>query len=64
MITDDLDRPFISTIGIYLDKVADPSYRDELLKVLVPMQKELLDDQMDEPDEYEDIEESDQGMIM
>lgn len=64
MITDDLDRPFISTIGIYLDKVADPSYRDELLKVLVPMQKELLDDQMDESGEYEDAYESDQGMTM
>ena len=63
-ITDDLDRPFISTIGIYLDKVADPSYRDELLKVLVPMQKELLDDQMDESGEYEDAYESDQGMTM
>ncbi len=32
---------FITTFGIYLDKVKDIDYRDELVKVLVPMQKKL-----------------------
>ena len=32
---------FITTFGIYLDKVKDIDYRNELVKVLVPMQKKL-----------------------
>ena len=32
---------FITTFGIYLDKVKDLDYRNELVKVLVPMQKKL-----------------------
>lgn len=64
VITDDLDRPFIKTYGIYLDKVADPSYRDELLKILVPMQKEALDDDIEEDEAPEETEGSDQGMTM
>ena len=40
IITSDGDI-FITTFGIYLDKVKDAQYRDELVKVLVPMQKKL-----------------------
>lgn len=32
---------FITTFGIYLDRVKDIDYRNELVKVLVPMQKKL-----------------------
>ena len=32
---------FITTFGIYLDRVKDIDYRNELVKVLVPMQKNL-----------------------
>ena len=32
---------FITTFGMYLDKVKDIDYRNELVKVLVPMQKKL-----------------------
>ena len=30
--------PFITTFGIFLNRIADMEYREELLKVLVPMQ--------------------------
>ena len=40
IITSDGDL-FITTFGIYLDKVKDLDYRNELVKVLVPMQKKL-----------------------
>ena len=40
IITSDGDV-FITTFGIYLDKVKDEDYRNELVKVLVPMQKKL-----------------------
>lgn len=40
IITSDGDL-FITTYGIYLDKVADADYRSELVEVLVPMQKKL-----------------------
>ena len=35
------DQLLANTIGIYLDKVYDIEYRDELVKVLVPMQHEV-----------------------
>ncbi len=31
--------PFISTFGIFINRIADMNYRAELLKVLVPMQQ-------------------------
>ena len=34
-------EPFISTFGIYIDRIADMRYREQLLKVLIPMQMEL-----------------------
>ena len=34
-------EPFISTFGIYIDRIADMGYRKQLLKVLIPMQMEL-----------------------
>lgn len=30
--------PFITTFGIFLNKIADMEYREELLKVLIPLQ--------------------------
>ena len=40
-ITYDDNTPFLNTFGIYIDRIADMEYRTELLKVLIPMQKEL-----------------------
>ncbi len=36
------DEPFITTIGIYLDKVADIRYRAQLMPVLTKKQKQVL----------------------
>ena len=33
--------PFLDTFGIYINKIADMDYREELLKVLIPMQMEM-----------------------
>lgn len=41
MITTSDGQPFISTFGIYIDRIADMEYREQLLKVLIPMQMEL-----------------------
>ena len=35
-------EPFITTIGIYLDKVADIRYRAQLMPVLIKKQKQVL----------------------
>lgn len=35
-------EPFITTIGIYLDKVADIRYRAQLMPILVKKQKTLF----------------------
>ena len=35
-------EPFITTIGIYLDKVADIRYRVQLMPVLTKKQKQVL----------------------
>lgn len=33
--------PFLDTFGIYINKITDMEYREELLKVLIPMQHEV-----------------------
>lgn len=38
LITDEENTPFIATFGIFIDKIADMDYRQELLKELVPLQ--------------------------
>lgn len=40
-ITQKDGTPFLDTFGIYINKIADMAYREELLKVLIPMQKEI-----------------------
>ena len=40
-ITYEDGTPFLNTFGIYIDRISDMDYRSELLKVLIPMQKEL-----------------------
>jgi hypothetical protein len=43
LITKENGSPFITTFGIFIDKIADMDYRDELLKELVPLQMSELD---------------------
>ena len=40
-ITYEDDTPFLDTFGMYINRIADMEYRDELLKVLIPMQMQL-----------------------
>lgn len=40
-ITND-GEPFITTIGIYLDKVADIRYRSQLMPILTKKQKQIF----------------------
>ena len=40
-ITQKDGTPFLDTFGIYINKIADMEYREELLKTLVPMQMEI-----------------------
>lgn len=63
-ITDEMDRPFVSTVGIYLDEVAEPAYWKELIKVLIPMQEEYENSVFNDSDDLGESEVSDQGMIM
>lgn len=57
MVTTTDGKPFLSTFGIYIDRIADMEYREELLKILIPMQMEIDGTaEMDETD-YEIINE-------
>ena len=49
------DTPLLSTFGIYINKIADMEYRQELLKVLTPMQMNVFDTD-DESENIEEIE--------
>ena len=40
-ITQQDGAPFLDTFGIYINKITDMEYREELLKVLIPMQIEI-----------------------
>lgn len=40
-ITQKDGSPFLDTFGIYINKITDMEYREELLKVLIPMQTEI-----------------------
>ena len=42
---------FITTFGLFLDKIADLEYRTELLKILIPMQKEIEQGILERTDE-------------
>ena len=41
VITERDGTPFLNTFGIYIDKISDMEYWGKLLKVLIPMQKEI-----------------------
>lgn len=61
-ITQKDGTPFLDTFGIYINKIADMKYREELLKVLIPLQKELDGtnkiDKTDETEEEQEMSES------
>ena len=52
MVTTTDGKPFLSTFGIYIDRIADMEYREELLKILIPMQMKIdATAEMDETDD-------------
>ena len=54
-ITQKDGTPFLDTFGIYINKITDMKYREELLKVLIPMQKEIDGtNKIDKTDETEE----------
>ena len=65
-ITFEDGRFFLNTFGIYLNKIVDMEYRNELEKVLVPKQMSIFDspdddeevetEESEEPEETEDLE--------
>ena len=58
-VTYENNRPFLSTCGIYLNQISDMAYREELLKLLIPMQKAVDGtDKIEDEDEDEDENES------
>lgn len=63
-ITTENGIPFISTFGIYINRIADMNYREELLKILIPMQQKseaealgAYEDECNEEDIAADTEE-------
>lgn len=49
----------LDTFGIYLNKISDMEYREELLKVLIPMQEKIRTEQdFDEEKEMENEEDA------
>lgn len=40
-ITHQDGTPFLDTFGVFINRISDMNYRENLLKVLIPMQQEL-----------------------
>lgn len=54
-VTYDDGRPFLDTCYIYLKNIADKTYREELLKVLTPMQIKIENKEKNSMNEYEHL---------
>lgn len=55
-ITTPFDTLLLNTFGIYINRITDMEYREELLKVLVPKQQAVFDN-IDDEDTPDDLEE-------
>ena len=56
-ITTDDGVELLDTFGIYINKISDMEYREELLKVLVPMQHEVENAAFSEDEDMDETEE-------
>ena len=61
-ITTPLDTLLLNTYGIYINKISDMEYREELLKVLVPMQHEVENAAFSEDEDMDETEDVDMSM--
>ena len=50
-------KELLDTFGIYINKISDMEYREELLKVLVPMQHEVENAAFSEDEDMDETEE-------
>ncbi len=55
-------KELLDTFGIYINKISDMEYRDELLKVLVPMQHEVENAAFSEDENMDEMEDMDMTM--
>ena len=55
-------KELLDTFGIYINKISDMEYREELLKVLVPMQNEVENAAFSEDEDMEETEDMDMTM--
>ena len=63
-ITQKDGTPFLDTFGIYINKIADMEYREELLKVLIPRQHRIEQSCFEYDESETDEENIDNGMEM
>lgn len=55
-------KELLDTFGIYINKISDMEYREELLKVLVPMQREVENAALSDDESMDETEDVDMMM--
>ena len=55
-------KELLDTFGIYINKISDMEYREELLKVLVPMQREIENAALSDGESMDETEDVDMSM--
>ena len=55
-------KELLDTFGIYINKISDMEYREELLKVLVPMQHEVENAAFSDDEDMDETEDVDMTM--
>lgn len=61
-ITTTEGKELLDTFGIYINRISDMEYREELLKVLVPMQHEVKNAAFSDDEDMEETEDVDMTM--
>ena len=55
-------KELLDTFGIYINKISDMEYREELLKVLIPMQHEIENAAFSDDESMDETEDVDMTM--
>ena len=55
-------KELLDTFGIYINKISDMKYREELLKVLIPMQHEVENAAFSDDEDMDEAEDMDMTM--
>ena len=55
-------KELLNTFGIYINKISDMEYREELLKVLIPMQHEVENAAFSDDEDMDETEDVDMTM--